>query len=40
MKIEVGLQYKNGLPIPIVRTVLEPVGSEPQAEENWPEKAE
>jgi hypothetical protein len=40
VKIEVGLQYKNGLPIPIVRTVLEPVGSEPQAEENWPEKAE
>jgi hypothetical protein len=34
VKIDIGLQYKNGLPIPIVRTVLEPVSSEPQAEDN------
>jgi hypothetical protein len=33
VKIDVGLQYKNGLPIPVVRTVLEPVAS---AEDNSP----
>jgi len=33
VKIDVGLQYKNGLPIPVIRTILEPVGSGPQPEE-------
>jgi hypothetical protein len=39
-KIRVGLQIKDGVRIPVVRTVLGPVGPEPQADGKPPDDAE
>ena len=40
VKIRVGLQIKDGVQVPVVRTVLGPAGPEPQADGNPPDNAE